>query len=463
MSPPLLPQDITMTSEAETARDLLGELVAIVRGECPSLLNEDSGGSAELSMRIDAALSRAPEPSSEGALPLPREVECVTYESGFREPADPVWYLEVGGFVAEFSTELAANNFRSAVISALSRAPEAEELGSSTRMTSPASRSQTPLSAGWQDISSAPTMEAVLVYGGEVKYPVVASWTGLNDEPWTLDALGNVHDEIDWPTHWMPLPEPPADNSPSGPQRSELTRLAQDEPVSSPPSTGGEGEAAANQVGAAEAEVGRYVYRRIERLMDAKPGTVDGAELCYLAEIAEGVEEYGEQACDGHPLGRFPHPSPEMGEISREELAAALEPFADACEGCDEGTVDDHTAAWESPMAMAVTYGDFRRATSTLTKLKENGLSREELGGLAQSQPGAACPSDCAESGQPSQGGWAGLIAAEFAMPQFMTSTAGDGKYSLNFSFSGPEARERCDALGFAFRAAGLAINGDAP
>lgn len=66
-------------------------------------------------------------------------------------------------------------------------------------------------------------------------------------------------------------------------QRAELLAAL------SPPSTGGEGEA--NQVGAAEAEVGRYVYRRIERLMDAKPGTVEGAELCYLAEIAEGVEE----------------------------------------------------------------------------------------------------------------------------------------------------------------------------
>lgn len=64
---------------------------------------------------------------------------------------------------------------------------------------------------GWEPIASAPTMEAVLVFGGEVKYPVVASWTGLRDEPWCLDALGNVHDEIDWPTHWMPLPAPPAD------------------------------------------------------------------------------------------------------------------------------------------------------------------------------------------------------------------------------------------------------------
>lgn len=38
-------------------RELLRELVALVRGECPSLLNEDSGGDVRLSMAIDAALA----------------------------------------------------------------------------------------------------------------------------------------------------------------------------------------------------------------------------------------------------------------------------------------------------------------------------------------------------------------------------------------------------------------------
>ena len=65
----------------------------------------------------------------------------------------------------------------------------------------------------WRDISTAPTMEAVLVFGGEVRYPVVASWTGMADEPWCLDALENLHDEIDWPTHWMPLPANPDDGA----------------------------------------------------------------------------------------------------------------------------------------------------------------------------------------------------------------------------------------------------------
>jgi hypothetical protein len=48
-------------------------------------------------------------------------------------------------------------------------------------------------------------------------------------------------------------------------------------------------------VGAAEREVGRAVYERIEKLMDAnpKPHTSEWAELTYLAELAETVEEYG--------------------------------------------------------------------------------------------------------------------------------------------------------------------------
>jgi len=38
-------------------RDALSELVALVRGECPRLLDEDSGGDVRLSMRIDELLA----------------------------------------------------------------------------------------------------------------------------------------------------------------------------------------------------------------------------------------------------------------------------------------------------------------------------------------------------------------------------------------------------------------------
>jgi hypothetical protein len=42
----------------EELRRLLTDLTALVRGECPSLLNEDSGGDARLALAIDAALAR---------------------------------------------------------------------------------------------------------------------------------------------------------------------------------------------------------------------------------------------------------------------------------------------------------------------------------------------------------------------------------------------------------------------
>jgi hypothetical protein len=41
------------------SRELLAELYALVKGECPSLLNEDSGGDARLDIAIDAELDRA--------------------------------------------------------------------------------------------------------------------------------------------------------------------------------------------------------------------------------------------------------------------------------------------------------------------------------------------------------------------------------------------------------------------
>jgi hypothetical protein len=69
----------------------------------------------------------------------------------------------------------------------------------------------------------------------------------------------------------------------------------------SAPAGGGE-----DAVGAAEREVGRWVYQRIEVLMDAKPDTADGAELTYLARVAEAVEEWGSHACGGDSLAPFP-------------------------------------------------------------------------------------------------------------------------------------------------------------
>lgn len=48
-----------------------------------------------------------------------------------------------------------------------------------------------------------------------------------------------------------------------------------------------------------EQAVGRFVYNRAERLMDATAGTPEGAELTYLAGVIADVEEYGADGTEG--------------------------------------------------------------------------------------------------------------------------------------------------------------------
>ena len=38
-------------------------------------------------------------------------IECVDWSSGFEEPADPLWRIELGGYCADFPSEQAARNF----------------------------------------------------------------------------------------------------------------------------------------------------------------------------------------------------------------------------------------------------------------------------------------------------------------------------------------------------------------
>lgn len=119
----------------------------------------------------------------------------------------------------------------------------------------------------------------------------------------------------------------------------------------SPPSTGGEGEAVA--------------WRCLNVHGDA-----------FLTEDANGAHFWLKSGKPVQPL--YLHPSPEMGEISR---AAVLRMIGDAFQdggGCVEG----HDWSWDVVEFKAV-------ANKLADKLKENGLSREELGGLARSQPGS--------------------------------------------------------------------------
>lgn len=175
------------------------------------------------------------------------------------------------------------------ILAALSRAPEAGDLGGSTRMTSPASRSQTPLSAGlrlceafattfegggwadapewadfdesqqrrwdrtatlflqafsdngWQDISTAPQDGTPFLATTRVFNHLSGRFSHHDTHViYCDDETGEIHDdcELGWRLedyeHWMPLPPPPAEEGPSGAQRSELSPQAPDHPI--PPS-----------------------------------------------------------------------------------------------------------------------------------------------------------------------------------------------------------------------------------
>lgn len=71
----------------------------------------------------------------------------------------------------------------------------------------------------------------------------------------------------------------------------------------------------------AEAHTGRWVYARIEKLMDAKSGTSEAQELNFLTAIVSQIEEYGPEACADHSLGAAP-----PFHIDREAMARVIDP-----------------------------------------------------------------------------------------------------------------------------------------
>jgi hypothetical protein len=67
----------------------------------------------------------------------------------------------------------------------------------------------------------------------------------------------------------------------------------------------------------------------------------------------------------------------------------ALQPFVDAVADADEGTVPDSSAAWESAMAMSVTFGDFRNLARAGGSSRDHAQSTEKaraVDGLADPQ-----------------------------------------------------------------------------
>lgn len=77
----------------------------------------------------------------------------------------------------------------------------------------------------WRPIETAPRDEAIQIAGGDILYPIVASWSGMDDEPWQIDAQAATHGEIEgWPTHWRPLSSEPGTTDPT---TTLLARMAE--------------------------------------------------------------------------------------------------------------------------------------------------------------------------------------------------------------------------------------------
>lgn len=69
-----------------------------------------------------------------------------------------------------------------------------------------------------------------------------------------------------------------------------------------------------------------------------------------------------------HPAIRDATTSPPDTQARIDALEGALRPFAEAAADADDSRFHDSDHAWESSMAMAVTYGDFRRARAALNQ-----------------------------------------------------------------------------------------------
>lgn len=73
--------------EIERLRLSLRELYAMVKGECPSLLNEDSGGNARLDAQIGALLGQSHIPSTDAEVADP---EAWMREDGSAATVNPM-------------------------------------------------------------------------------------------------------------------------------------------------------------------------------------------------------------------------------------------------------------------------------------------------------------------------------------------------------------------------------------
>jgi len=132
-------------------------------------------------------------------------------------------------------------------------------------------------------------------------------------------------------------------------------------------------------VGAAEREVGRYVYMRVEALMSSDEGTAGSRELDYLAQIVSDVEEYGADLMEPGDLQPMPHFEASTQPVAvpvSEEIAEVLKPFAEVADWYDESE-DDRFEVWmdypqgfiNRTVAQLMNYRRARRLLATLAGL----------------------------------------------------------------------------------------------
>jgi hypothetical protein len=126
----------------------------------------------------------------------------------------------------------------------------------------------------------------------------------------------------------------------------------------------------ANEVGCAEAEVGRYVYRLIEARMDALIGTPEYVELDYLSALVADVEEYGADELSVDELRAAPgspHLTWPFGFYDSHTAAERLETLAKLFEQPVEDKLTGRVAIAEPLVAAS----DIRDVLAQVASLRE--------------------------------------------------------------------------------------------
>lgn len=171
-------------------RELLRELVALVRGECPSLLNEDSGGDVRLSMAIDDAL--ASPPAEDEATELREALKAQTSRADVMDRAGAYQAMELRkahkqcrllrAEIERLKAQAppASEALIERLTDAVARLPERHELGDVRDAIAAALAAQAP------PASDPPGLVALMVEWKRLRKAVNDADNGREGPPWSL-------------------------------------------------------------------------------------------------------------------------------------------------------------------------------------------------------------------------------------------------------------------------------------